>query len=167
MLQSLLLPLLSLNADTCEQAARLRAILYPTPDSARLEWSPGAGGTSYQIRLRAVGAPTWRMHSTTDTALVETGLQPGTRYEFQVNTVCPAYISGYTASKVFTTIVTAARRRQEMPILSVQVLDMGGRPVASAGPCSQLDEVRPPMPGTYMYLVETAIGQYALRKVVQ
>ncbi len=89
------------SADVCAQAANLAGQPFTTTDSALLTWNNAAGAQSYQLRLRATGTTNWKFVVVSETRHVEAQLAAGRTYEFQVNTICPARVSGYTASRTF------------------------------------------------------------------
>lgn len=68
--------------------------------TAKLAWGPAAGKTFYSIRFRRVGNSSWvETISFTDTLNINSGLVPGTTYEWQVRSNCNmadagAYITG-------------------------------------------------------------------------
>ena len=75
-----------------------------TESQASLNWASVTGATSYNVRGREVGTPTWTTGSTTGTSINYTGLTAGTDYEWQVGTVCSGgATSGYSTSLIFTT----------------------------------------------------------------
>lgn len=76
-----------------------------TESQASLNWAAVTGATSYNVRGREVGTPTWTTGSTTGTSINYTGLTAGTDYEWQVESVCSGgTTSGYSTSTNFTTL---------------------------------------------------------------
>jgi len=74
-----------------------------TLTSATLNWAAVSGATSYNVRIRVVGATSWNNFTASSTSLGVTGLTAGTQYEFQVATVCSAGTGNFSASSTFTT----------------------------------------------------------------
>lgn len=74
-----------------------------TTNSATLNWSAVSGASSYNVRLRPVGASTWSTGSTSGTSIGATSLTANTQYEFQVQAVCGSTTGSYSGSSVFTT----------------------------------------------------------------
>lgn len=74
-----------------------------TTTSATLSWGAVSGASSYNVRLRQVGASTWGTGSATGTSVGATSLVAGTQYEFQVQSVCSGLSGAYSASATFTT----------------------------------------------------------------
>lgn len=75
-----------------------------TNTSTTLNWTAVSGAVSYNLQWKASTAATWNTVSglaTTSYAL--SGLTLGTTYQFQVQTVCSAGTSGYSAAASFTT----------------------------------------------------------------
>lgn len=74
-----------------------------TATSATINWSD-MGVTSYDVRYRVNGSPTWTNTTSTTTSLNLTGLTINTEYEFQVSSVCNGSSSSYSTSWLFSTI---------------------------------------------------------------
>ena len=81
-----------------------------TTNGAELTWSPVAGALSYNVRYKAVSdsvsVPTWSNPASVIAPLTTftlTGLQSGTAYEYQVQTVCSVPGIGFSNSTVFST----------------------------------------------------------------
>ncbi|MBL0046978.1 MAG: fibronectin type III domain-containing protein [Bacteroidetes bacterium] len=75
-----------------------------TFSSATLNWGAVSGAVTYNVQYRAVGAASWSSASTASTSLAISGLSEVTNYEFQVQCVCAALTSAYSASGNFTTL---------------------------------------------------------------
>ena len=88
-------------ADVCTQGSNLRGTPFGISDSARIGWTAGNGAIQYQVRLRPQGSSNWKFVVVSTTSYTEAPLLSGTTYEFQVNSVCPAAISGFTAAQTF------------------------------------------------------------------
>ncbi|MFM7725335.1 MAG: fibronectin type III domain-containing protein, partial [Flavobacteriales bacterium] len=74
-----------------------------TTVSAMLSWRTVSGASSYQVRYGVRSSGSWTTTSATSNYLSVSGLQPSTWYEFQVQSVCPGTLSGWSASGVFQT----------------------------------------------------------------
>lgn len=74
-----------------------------TSSSATLNWGAVSGATSYNVRYKPTASSTWANSSATATSLPVSGLSASTAYEFQVQSVCGANSSAYSASATFTT----------------------------------------------------------------
>jgi len=73
--------------------------------SATLTWA-NYGLSSYTLRWRAVGAPSWTtVTGITTNSYALSGLSQGTQYEFQVLSVCSSSSSAYSVVRTFTTPV--------------------------------------------------------------
>jgi len=74
-----------------------------TETGALLSWTAVAGSLGYNVRYRAVGAPTWITGSTGSTSITVSGLSACLEYEFQVANVCAGETSAFSLSFVFVT----------------------------------------------------------------
>ncbi len=74
-----------------------------TQTSATLNWSIVSGAVSYNVQYRVNGTSTWTNTSSTTNSKAISGLSAGTSYQFQVQTVCAATTSAYSAIASFTT----------------------------------------------------------------
>ncbi len=74
-----------------------------TNTSALLSWPALANATGYNVRHKATSSSTWINATSSDIQETLTGLQPGTTYECQVQTVCSAGSSSFSTSYNFTT----------------------------------------------------------------
>lgn len=70
--------------------------------SATLNWN-AISGMTYDLRYRAVGAPSWTTTSVSTATFQLTGLTALTQYEFQVRSNCGSFNSAYSSSELFTT----------------------------------------------------------------
>lgn len=70
---------------------------------ANLNWNSISAATSYNIQYRKSGTATWISTTSVTNSKAVTGLTAATAYEFQVQTVCPAGISTFSAFGTFTT----------------------------------------------------------------
>jgi hypothetical protein len=71
--------------------------------SATVSWSAVSGATTYNLQWRATSSSTWiTISGITTTSYNLTGLTALTAYQFQVQTVCSAGTSSYSASASFT-----------------------------------------------------------------
>jgi hypothetical protein len=71
--------------------------------SATFNWIGATGAVTYNVQYRVTGTSTWSTGSSSTTSYVAGNLNPGTTYEWQVQTVCTSGNSGYSSSTVFTT----------------------------------------------------------------
>jgi len=74
--------------------------------SARVSWSPVTGAAGYLVRYRPAGSTTWTSINTAGNARVLTGLNPGTAYEWQVQTFCGTSNTNVSAWSVIITFTT-------------------------------------------------------------
>jgi hypothetical protein len=74
-----------------------------TVSGATLNWTAVTLAASYNVRYRISGAAAWTTTTSTSASKALTGLTAGTLYEYQVQTVCSANTSAYSASSTFTT----------------------------------------------------------------
>ena len=88
----------------CAVASNLSATNITTT-TATLNWGAVSGALSYNIQWRETGAATWNTANTASVSYGLTGLTQGTGYEFQVQTVCAAESSAFSATAAFTTTV--------------------------------------------------------------
>ncbi len=79
-----------------------------TSASATIGWAAVSGAVSYNVQYRVVGAASWTTTSTTGTSVALSGLTATTSYEWQVQTVCSAGTSAFSASATFTTTSTCS-----------------------------------------------------------
>jgi hypothetical protein len=100
---SLIVTGISSGAPTCPVPASLSTSSI-TSSGATLNWGAVTGASTYDVRLRAVGASTWTdFTGRTGTSLGVTGLAASTSYEWQIRTNCSGASSAYSASSTFTT----------------------------------------------------------------
>ena len=75
-----------------------------TSSSATVSWTSVAGASSYTVRYKKVGAPSWTTPNSVSTnSLVLSPLTASTNYEFQVKNNCTS-ANNYSASQTFTTL---------------------------------------------------------------
>jgi len=68
-------------------------------------WTVMDGATGYNLRYRKGGTnDAWNVITETNNFTLITGLELGTQYEFQMQTICDSDDSGYTGSVYFTTL---------------------------------------------------------------
>lgn len=91
---------------TCNVASGLSSSAITTT-SATISWSAATGAVSYAIQYRIVGAASWTSTTSTTTSKALSGLTSASNYEFQVQTVCSAGSSAFSASGLFTTSTVA------------------------------------------------------------
>ena len=75
--------------------------------TATLNWNAVSGASSYKIQYRQSGVTAWTATTSASNSKAITGLTASTSYEFQVQTVCAAGSSVFSASATFTTNGTA------------------------------------------------------------
>ncbi len=75
-----------------------------TTTSITLSWTPAINANSYIIQYRESGTTTWITDTTSNTIYQLNGLQNGTSYEWQVQTVCSGSTSVFTSSGFFITV---------------------------------------------------------------
>jgi hypothetical protein len=75
-----------------------------TSTGATLSWAAVSGAVSYNLQWKASSSSTWTtVTGRTTTSYGLTGLTASTSYQFQVQTVCSAGSSAYSAAASFTT----------------------------------------------------------------
>ncbi|MBK9413345.1 MAG: fibronectin type III domain-containing protein [Bacteroidetes bacterium] len=74
-----------------------------TTSAASLEWDAVSSATSYNIRYKQTNSSTW-INATSSNLTEGITLSPGSAYEFQVQSVCAAGASTWSASSVFSTL---------------------------------------------------------------
>ncbi len=77
-----------------------------TSSGATVSWTAVPGAVSYSVHYRITGTTTWTTVSTTTPTVTLSTLTSGSTYEWQVQTVCSAGSSAFTASTVFNTGTT-------------------------------------------------------------
>jgi len=87
---------------TCNVPASLASSAI-TSSTATISWGAAIGANSYNVQYRIVGAASWLATTSTTTSKALTGLTASSNYEFQVQTVCSAGSSAFSASGLFTT----------------------------------------------------------------
>ena len=75
-----------------------------TTSAASLEWDAVSSATSYNIRYKQTNSSTWINATSSNLTEGITSLSPGSAYEFQVQSVCAAGASTWSASSVFSTL---------------------------------------------------------------
>lgn len=78
-----------------------------TTSSATLNWAVVSGAASYNVQYRVNGGAAWTSSSSATNSLPVSGLAASTTYEFQVQAVCGATSSAFSASGTFTTSAVA------------------------------------------------------------
>jgi hypothetical protein len=73
-----------------------------TSTTAALYWA-STGAINYNVRYRRIGTTTWAVVSSSLTSRTVSWLTSGSTYEFQVQSVCAAGSSAYSASSTFVT----------------------------------------------------------------
>lgn len=93
----------SFKTDGCCDNPNL-TVDYSTPDTLELSWIDVLYGTSYDIRIRALGETVW-MNTLTDidSPVVFAGLDSCTEYEIQIKTQCADSTQGFSSSHIFKT----------------------------------------------------------------
>lgn len=96
--------LLTFTTLACSDVTGLNVTSIGLFDSV-LNWSAASGATSYNVRYRIYGSPTWTTTSTSALTLSITGLSYNTQYEFQVQADCGSGITGaFSASTTWFTL---------------------------------------------------------------
>ena len=75
-------------------------ILDRTDVQLRVQWTPGNGVTSSQLRWRPVSSSTWENEGTVTSPHLIAGLSPCTDYEFQVAAECSGESSGFSTTAI-------------------------------------------------------------------
>ncbi len=87
-------------------------------------WTVMDGAIGYQLRYRKSGTNgTWNVITETNNFTLITGLESGTQYEFQMQTICDNDDSGYTGSVYFTTLGDAVMDVQLTVFLEGAIAD--------------------------------------------
>lgn len=76
--------------------------------SATFNWTAVSGATGYRIRYKTAASSTWTSTTSGGNSRAISGLVAGTQYNFQVQTVCSADSSAYSAIASFTTATVSA-----------------------------------------------------------
>lgn len=74
-----------------------------TTTAATVSWSAVSGAVSYNLQYKTSAATTWTTVANATTSRALTGLAAGTVYNYQVQAVCSAASSNYSAASSFTT----------------------------------------------------------------
>lgn len=74
-----------------------------TNTSSSLNWPTVSSATGYIVRYKTISSSTWITASSSDNSETLTGLQLGTAYECQVQSICSAGSSSFSVSYNFTT----------------------------------------------------------------
>ncbi|MBK8499651.1 MAG: fibronectin type III domain-containing protein [Flavobacteriales bacterium] len=74
-----------------------------TSSSATVSWGAASGAVSYNLQYKTSAASTWTTVNTTATSHGLSGLASSTTYNYQVQTVCSASSSAFSAASSFTT----------------------------------------------------------------
>ena len=75
-----------------------------TSNSAALNWETTAGGAQYQVKYKTANSTGYKTVYTPSPKLILTGLQPGTKYQWQVRSKCwKEQFSSWSAINTFTT----------------------------------------------------------------
>lgn len=75
-----------------------------TTTGAAVTWDAVSGATSYNLEYKPSSSSTWTTISLTTNSENLTGLTAGTTYNYQVQTICSAGSSAYSAEGSFTTL---------------------------------------------------------------
>ncbi|MBL0047827.1 MAG: fibronectin type III domain-containing protein [Bacteroidetes bacterium] len=92
----------TLSASGCDTPTGLFASSIKS-SSAKLNWNPANGASSYKVQYRKQGSTIWTNKTTSYTNKCITSLVPFTPYEFQVQTNCTSNTSAYSSAFLFTT----------------------------------------------------------------
>lgn len=76
-------------------------VVTPGASSADVSWTAGPGASSFNVRYRLIGGPTWSTTTTTATSISLLGLSACQQYEVQVQSVCGGVDGQYSASTNF------------------------------------------------------------------
>ncbi len=87
---------------SCEVPTNLAASQI-SENSIQLSWNNISGATNYSIQYRKNGSSGWSTTSSTGTYKTISGLQAGTKYDFQIKTKCINKDSNYTSIKSYST----------------------------------------------------------------
>lgn len=90
------------NPNACNTATNLLASNI-TNTSATVSWAPAANAISYNLDYKLATSTLWNTVNVAGTSFSITGLNPGTSYNWRVQTVCAAGSSSYSANQTFTT----------------------------------------------------------------
>ena len=78
-----------------------------TATAANPGWAAVAGALSYNIQYRPTGTTAWTTATSTSNSKALAGLSAGTGYDYQVQTVCSAGSSAYSAVSTFSTLANS------------------------------------------------------------
>ncbi|MEO6166773.1 MAG: T9SS type A sorting domain-containing protein, partial [Chitinophagales bacterium] len=78
-----------------------------TTTTATLNWGAATGALSYNIQYKPTSSGTWLTTTSASTSVAVSSLSSSTQYEFQVESVCSASTSGFSASTNFNTSAPA------------------------------------------------------------
>lgn len=76
-----------------------------TSSSATISWNPSVGAT-YVVRYKKVTESVWQQTNASGNAVTLSGLEEGTKYDFQVLTVCSGTPGAYSTNNQFVTAST-------------------------------------------------------------
>lgn len=79
------------------------AISNVTDTGVTVTWGNVSTADSYTLRVREQGLTNWTTYNDTTPSINVTGLQACTTYEYEIESLCDTFNSGYTATFTFTT----------------------------------------------------------------
>jgi hypothetical protein len=88
---------------TCDMPVPGLTVTYMTITTAQVQWEGLASASSYVLRYRKVGFPSWTEVTSTTNNLTLTGLIEDTKYEMQVLNVCGGVRGSWSDPYYFTT----------------------------------------------------------------
>ena len=94
------------SGTTCSTPSGLSATGITT-SAATIGWTAVAGAASYNVQYRTTGTTAWTTVTSTTNSKAIAGLTAATGYDYQVQTVCSAGNSAYTAVSTFSTLANA------------------------------------------------------------
>ncbi len=95
----------TLGVDACEEPTALSPGTL-TDTTAKVSWTAASGATRYELSYRRSGTSFWIPAIAFNTQYTFMNLEPGTRYEWRVRTVCPDGNGSFVTGPVVTTTGT-------------------------------------------------------------
>ncbi|MDR2236729.1 MAG: GEVED domain-containing protein [Chryseobacterium sp.] len=146
----------------CELPPPGLTITQLTPTTAEIVWEGFPAASSYILRYRKVGIPSWTTVTTTQPTVILTGLIELTRYEMMVANICSGTPGTYTPPYYFTTptviYCNMASESSAGEHISKVTVTPNGKPVMTNESGASVYTDYTGVPGAFINLIQGSTG---------